>query len=398
MTGTGPPERRELVRGAAAAARAWLGRALRRRDRATSRREAPFAPPGRRVRSSGGPSDAQPATVHGSRRRSERPARGRGARARPSRVLRCASRASRRRSAGASPLWAGLGGPWGVSSCSPHCPPRRPWQPGRSLRSLAAHQRSEAVGGVEPAVARALGRRVEAPGRSGWPMVRRAARRTARHAARGGQSGRWQPRRARAAVGDGRRHRAGRAAGARQARRPRALQAQQGSSARRQGRGITSARGAVARIDPTRLPGVLSGRGWARDPRGARQSALGRPGGPDRHFGRSLAARATSRSRVAPAHCRAPSSAPRATPGATEGGSETASAGATPWWVQSCHKSSSEFEPSRRPLLAALRPPRRAGHGRPGRARDPVAPAASQRSDRRRRPASARPPGACVAR
>ena len=114
MTGTGPPERRELVRGAAAAARAWLGRALRRRDRATSRREAPLAPPGRRVRSSGGPSDAQPATVHGSRRRSERPARGRGARARPSRVLRCASRASRRRSAGASPLWAGLGGPWGT--------------------------------------------------------------------------------------------------------------------------------------------------------------------------------------------------------------------------------------------------------------------------------------------
>ena len=153
-----------------------------------------LAGPGRRAVSSGGLADAQPATPHGPRRRASRlacPWRACEA----SRARRCASGARRRRSAGASVMWARLSGPWAVSSCSPHSPPRRPWQPERSLRSLAAHERrSEAVGGVELAVARALGRRVEAPGRPQWPMVRRAARRTARHAARAGRSARQQPR------------------------------------------------------------------------------------------------------------------------------------------------------------------------------------------------------------
>ena len=95
-------------------------------------------------------------------------------------------------------------------------------------------------------------------------------------------------------------------------------------------------------------------------------------------------------------HCRAPCSAPRAAPGATKGGSETAWAGATPWAAQSCHESLSELEPSGRPSRAP--PATGCGHGGPGRAGGPVAPAAWQSRDWRRRPAPKRPPGACVAR
>ena len=50
-------------------------------------------------------------------------------------------------------------------------------------------------------------------------------------------------------------------------------------------------------------------------------------------------------------HCRAPCSAPRATPGTIKGGFEAAWAGAMPWATQSCHNSSSEFDPSRRAAL-----------------------------------------------
>ena len=152
----------------------------------------------------------------------------------------------------------------------------------------------------------------------------------------------------------------------------------------------------MTRMDSTRSPGVLSPLGRARDPWGARRSDQAGSGGPDRHFRRSLAARGTSRSRVAPAHCRTPCSAPGAAPGATEGGSDTASARATPWAAQSCHESLSELEPSGRPSRAP--PATGCGHGGPGRAGGPVAPAAWQSRDWRRRPAPKRPPGACVAR
>ncbi|MGZ0214131.1 MAG: hypothetical protein ACKVI4_16765, partial [Actinomycetales bacterium] len=42
-------------------------------------------------------------------------------------------------------------------------------------------------------------------------------------------------------------------------------------------------------------------------------------------------------------------SAPRATPGTIKGGFEAGWAGATPWATQSCHNSSSEFEPTQPP-------------------------------------------------
>ena len=129
-----------------------------------------------------------------------------------------------------------------------------------------------------------------------------------------------------------------------------------GFSPREPGGGATPAHGRSAtRIDSTRAPGVLSRRGRARDPRGALGSADGRPGRPDRQFGRSLAARAISPCSFPTAHRRAPCPAARAAPGATEGGSGPSWAGATPTRAQSCHKSSSEFEPSWRPLRRSAR-------------------------------------------
>ena len=138
--------------------------------------------------------------------------------------------------------------------------------------------------------ARALGRRVEAPGRPGWPMVRRTARRTARHAARGGPerslaaSTRTSGRRGRSAASSRscRWRSAGASAALGRSRRSRA--------AARAGRGGASPahESGKTRIEPTRWPRVPGRRGWARDPRRARRSGLERPVGRDPHFGHSL--------------------------------------------------------------------------------------------------------------
>ena len=110
-----------------------------------------------------------------------------------------------------------------------------------------------------------LGQRVEAPGRPQWSMVRRAARHTARHAARAGPSARQQRRRARAAVGSGRRHRAGRGDGARPARRPRRSdRSGSGLQPREPGEGHHQQTPSATRIDSTRRRGcwhVLAGVG-----------------------------------------------------------------------------------------------------------------------------------------
>ena len=157
--------------------------------------------------------------------------------------------------------------------------------------SVDAHERRVgAVEDVEPTVSMALGQRVAAVSRPVWPIMRRAARRTARHAARGGPerslaaSTRTSGRRGQSAASSRscRWRSAGASAALGRSRRSRA--------AARAGRGGASPahESGKTRIEPTRWPRVPGRRGWARDPRRARRSGLERPVGRDPHFGHSL--------------------------------------------------------------------------------------------------------------